>query len=50
MSASARMPTSEGWRNVADMDLPELCDEMDELLAELTGLVVTANDNQEVTK
>ena len=27
--ASARVPTSEGWRDVADMDLPERRDEMD---------------------
>lgn len=41
MTAPARVPTSEGMRDVADLDLPELRDEMDELIAELTGLVVT---------
>jgi hypothetical protein len=41
MTASARVSTSEGWPPVAKMDLPELRDEMDELLAELTGLVAT---------
>jgi len=40
--AAARVLTSEGeWRNVKDMTLPEILEEMDELLAELTGLVVT---------
>ena len=38
MTAAARVPTSEGWRVVADMDLPENLEEMDELIAELTGL------------
>ena len=41
MIASARASKSEGWRDVADMDLTERRDEMDELLAEVTGLVHT---------
>jgi hypothetical protein len=42
MTAGARVPTSEGWRDVAVMGWqPEMHDEMDELLAELTWLVVT---------
>lgn len=41
MTASARVSTSEGWRDVADMNLTELRDETDELLAEVMGLVQT---------
>jgi hypothetical protein len=42
MTAGARVPTSEGWRDVAIMGWqPEMRDEMDELLAELTRPVVT---------
>jgi len=45
MTADARVLTSDGeWRDVSDMDLPEILDEMDELLAEVTGLVVTPRE------
>jgi hypothetical protein len=41
MIAAARVHTSEVWRDVKEMTLDEILEEMDELLAELTGLVMT---------
>ena len=46
MTASVRVPATEGMRDVAQMDLPELREEMDELIAELTGLARTADQDQ----
>ena len=48
MTATARVLTAPGeWRTISDMTLPELADEMDELLAEITGLVTSAAERAE---
>ncbi|HXN60549.1 MAG TPA: hypothetical protein VN886_08860 [Acidimicrobiales bacterium] len=48
MSTKPRVPLSDGiWRDINDLSLEEIREEMDELLAEVTGLVRTRRPPEE---